>query len=193
MQLGKRLGHKKSRNGCLRCKARRVKCDELRPCTNCVRHHVECSLVTSSTAATSACSPPSVQTASVTAAPGSAPAPSSSPLVLALGLREQPGPEPEPERYTSTHRVADEPWACQSPIATQQDHGNISFVQTILVHFSLSQRLPILLHRRSTQLQEPHRNIMRKATRARANVLHETGCRVFNSFTTTPPQSGDHS
>ncbi|KAM6538149.1 hypothetical protein FALCPG4_000034 [Fusarium falciforme] len=118
MQLGKRLGHKKSRTGCLRCKARRVKCNELRPCTNCVRHHVECSLVTSSAAATSACSPPS--------APGSAPASSSSPLVVALGLREQhgPEPEPEPEPYTSTHRVADEPWACQSPIATQQDHAS---------------------------------------------------------------------
>ncbi|KAK7217519.1 hypothetical protein V2G26_005522 [Clonostachys chloroleuca] len=43
----KRLGHKKSRNGCLRCKARRVKCDEKRPCGHCIRHGVECSLVSS--------------------------------------------------------------------------------------------------------------------------------------------------
>ncbi|KAI8683388.1 hypothetical protein NCS57_00002900 [Fusarium keratoplasticum] len=53
--------------------------------------------------------------------------------------------------------------------------------------------LPTLLRRRSTQLQERHRNIMSKVTRARANVLHETGCRVFNSFITIPPQSGEHS
>ncbi|KAI5927232.1 hypothetical protein F4810DRAFT_649858 [Camillea tinctor] len=39
-----RVGHRKSRNGCLRCKARHVKCDEGRPCHNCVRHQVECSL-----------------------------------------------------------------------------------------------------------------------------------------------------
>ncbi|CRK42669.1 hypothetical protein BN1723_019031 [Verticillium longisporum] len=28
-----RLGYKKSRGGCARCKRRRVKCDEKRPCT----------------------------------------------------------------------------------------------------------------------------------------------------------------
>ncbi|XPS70023.1 hypothetical protein M3J09_002268 [Ascochyta lentis] len=40
-----RLGHKKSRLGCRQCKARHVKCDELKPCTNCARHGVQCSLV----------------------------------------------------------------------------------------------------------------------------------------------------
>ncbi|EGY19730.1 hypothetical protein VD0002_g5403 [Verticillium dahliae] len=40
-----RLGYKKSRGGCARCKRRRVKCDEKRPCTACVRHGTECSLV----------------------------------------------------------------------------------------------------------------------------------------------------
>ncbi|CAI6300515.1 unnamed protein product [Periconia digitata] len=40
-----RLGHKKSRNGCKQCKARHVKCDENRPCSNCARHGVSCSLV----------------------------------------------------------------------------------------------------------------------------------------------------
>ncbi|KAK7533169.1 uncharacterized protein J3D65DRAFT_72263 [Phyllosticta citribraziliensis] len=39
-----RLGHKKSRNGCVQCKRRRVKCDEQRPCSHCARHGVECSL-----------------------------------------------------------------------------------------------------------------------------------------------------
>ncbi|KAF2259387.1 hypothetical protein CC78DRAFT_475690 [Lojkania enalia] len=41
-----RLGHKKSRNGCRQCKARHVKCDESKPCSNCARHGVQCSLVT---------------------------------------------------------------------------------------------------------------------------------------------------
>ncbi|KAJ2900954.1 hypothetical protein MKZ38_002189 [Zalerion maritima] len=43
-----RLGYTKSRNGCARCKQRRVKCDEKRPCSACKRHHVSCSLVISS-------------------------------------------------------------------------------------------------------------------------------------------------
>lgn len=38
-----RLSHKKSRKGCLRCKARKVKCDELRPvCTACQHHKLFC-------------------------------------------------------------------------------------------------------------------------------------------------------
>ncbi|KAI5918883.1 hypothetical protein F4810DRAFT_689815 [Camillea tinctor] len=40
----KRLGYKKSRNGCRRCKERRVKCDERRPCKACARHSLPCSL-----------------------------------------------------------------------------------------------------------------------------------------------------
>ncbi|KAI1138993.1 hypothetical protein F5Y05DRAFT_383246 [Hypoxylon sp. FL0543] len=40
---GPRLYHKKSRTGCMRCKQRRVKCDETRPsCSSCSRHAVEC-------------------------------------------------------------------------------------------------------------------------------------------------------
>ncbi|KAH6844510.1 hypothetical protein B0I37DRAFT_164637 [Chaetomium sp. MPI-CAGE-AT-0009] len=40
-----RLGYTKSRTGCLRCKQRRVKCDETRPsCKACLRHGIECSL-----------------------------------------------------------------------------------------------------------------------------------------------------
>ncbi|KAH6665307.1 hypothetical protein F5X68DRAFT_177269 [Plectosphaerella plurivora] len=38
----KRFGHKKSRNGCVRCKQRR--CDEKAPCSACSRHRVPCSL-----------------------------------------------------------------------------------------------------------------------------------------------------
>ncbi|KAF1960902.1 hypothetical protein CC80DRAFT_489132 [Byssothecium circinans] len=40
-----RLGHKKSRLGCRQCKARHVKCDENKPCYNCSRHGILCSLV----------------------------------------------------------------------------------------------------------------------------------------------------
>ncbi|KAF2636303.1 hypothetical protein P280DRAFT_510543 [Massarina eburnea CBS 473.64] len=40
-----RLGHTKSRNGCRQCKSRHVKCDEKKPCSNCVRHGVLCTLV----------------------------------------------------------------------------------------------------------------------------------------------------
>ncbi|CAN8101494.1 unnamed protein product [Discula destructiva] len=42
-----RLGYTKSRNGCMRCRQRRVKCDEKRPCSACVRHKVKCSLLDS--------------------------------------------------------------------------------------------------------------------------------------------------
>ncbi|KAF2716829.1 hypothetical protein K431DRAFT_323546 [Polychaeton citri CBS 116435] len=41
------LGTKKSRNGCTRCKRRRVKCDERLPCSNCARRNEACSLLTS--------------------------------------------------------------------------------------------------------------------------------------------------
>lgn len=38
-----RLSHKKSRKGCLRCKGRKVKCDEARPvCTACQHHNLFC-------------------------------------------------------------------------------------------------------------------------------------------------------
>ncbi|KAK4252269.1 hypothetical protein C7999DRAFT_26993 [Corynascus novoguineensis] len=38
-----RRSHKKSRSGCRRCKARKIKCDEVHPrCGNCVKHGVPC-------------------------------------------------------------------------------------------------------------------------------------------------------
>ncbi|KAL0941724.1 C6 zinc finger domain-containing protein [Colletotrichum truncatum] len=54
----RRLGHKKSRNGCLRCKARRVKCDENRPCHRCVAHGTHCSLLDPLPSATAPPTPP---------------------------------------------------------------------------------------------------------------------------------------
>ena len=41
--MAPRLGHNKSRRGCVRCKTRKVKCDETRPqCLACSRHHLAC-------------------------------------------------------------------------------------------------------------------------------------------------------
>ena len=41
--MAPRLAHKKSRKGCQRCKARKVKCDEIHPtCSNCDRHGTPC-------------------------------------------------------------------------------------------------------------------------------------------------------
>ncbi|KAF2436833.1 hypothetical protein EJ08DRAFT_4349 [Tothia fuscella] len=41
-----RAAHTKTRNGCLRCKQRRVKCDEGQPCRDCHRRNEFCNLVT---------------------------------------------------------------------------------------------------------------------------------------------------
>ncbi|KAJ5359412.1 uncharacterized protein N7496_011825 [Penicillium cataractarum] len=43
--MGPRRSHRKSRNGCPECKSRRLKCDERYPCTNCVKHAIQCSYV----------------------------------------------------------------------------------------------------------------------------------------------------
>ncbi|KAI0098086.1 hypothetical protein GGR51DRAFT_539174 [Nemania sp. FL0031] len=45
--MSTRAKHHKSRFGCMRCKQRRVKCDEGAPCENCVRRREECSLSSS--------------------------------------------------------------------------------------------------------------------------------------------------
>ncbi|GJC90226.1 sterol uptake control protein 2 [Colletotrichum liriopes] len=38
----KKVAHKKSRGGCISCKKRKVKCDELYPCKNCLRRNETC-------------------------------------------------------------------------------------------------------------------------------------------------------
>ncbi|CAG8168096.1 unnamed protein product [Penicillium nalgiovense] len=43
--MGPRRSHRKSRNGCPQCKARKLKCDEQYPCTNCTKHAIQCSFV----------------------------------------------------------------------------------------------------------------------------------------------------
>ncbi|KAL1955589.1 hypothetical protein VTO42DRAFT_8392 [Malbranchea cinnamomea] len=43
MPMGTRRSHTKSRNGCIQCKARRIKCDERpSPCSNCARRQITC-------------------------------------------------------------------------------------------------------------------------------------------------------
>ncbi|KAI0103626.1 hypothetical protein GGR51DRAFT_549831 [Nemania sp. FL0031] len=44
-----RLGSKKTRTGCMKCRQRRIKCDEKRPCSACKKHDLECSLVSHDT------------------------------------------------------------------------------------------------------------------------------------------------
>ncbi|RTE80124.1 hypothetical protein BHE90_005331 [Fusarium euwallaceae] len=58
---GKRIGHRKSRKGCLRCKARRVKCDERSPCSACVRHNETCSLTQGMLETSEATSPSKIE------------------------------------------------------------------------------------------------------------------------------------
>ncbi|KAI0470592.1 hypothetical protein GGR56DRAFT_135788 [Xylariaceae sp. FL0804] len=43
--MASRRSHTKSRNGCIECKRKRVKCDEQQPCFNCVRYKVQCTVV----------------------------------------------------------------------------------------------------------------------------------------------------
>ncbi|KAK3302854.1 uncharacterized protein B0T15DRAFT_257907 [Chaetomium strumarium] len=67
-----RLGYTKSRTGCLRCKQRRVKCDETKPsCRACLRHGIECSLSTQPQSATA--SSPSTLGPSASASPSPGP------------------------------------------------------------------------------------------------------------------------
>ncbi|KAF2825959.1 hypothetical protein CC86DRAFT_37058 [Ophiobolus disseminans] len=81
-----RLGHKKSRLGCRQCKARHVKCDELKPCSNCSRHGVPCSLVVGDI---NQPPPPSISVAS-----SSAPKRTTHPLQDATKLEASSTPSP---------------------------------------------------------------------------------------------------
>ncbi|CAG7963041.1 unnamed protein product [Penicillium olsonii] len=63
--MGARRTHRKSRNGCPECKRRRLKCDERYPCTNCVKHAIQCSYIeqdVSTPSATPATQPDSLHT-----------------------------------------------------------------------------------------------------------------------------------
>ncbi|KAK4119801.1 hypothetical protein N657DRAFT_658783 [Parathielavia appendiculata] len=80
-----RLGYTKSRTGCLRCKQRRVKCDETKPsCKACVRHGVECSL-------------------SLSTDPNNANSPSPASSANHAGI-PSPGPSPGPQSHLAPSR-----------------------------------------------------------------------------------------
>ncbi|GME49325.1 hypothetical protein GTA08_BOTSDO00362 [Neofusicoccum parvum] len=99
-----RVGHKKSRFGCIRCKQRHVKCDEQRPCGNCARHQVPCSLVLATLSPDDAAQPPPAPTPTDAArssncspfhASRSASDASQSPSTLPLPQRPSHGPSPQ--------------------------------------------------------------------------------------------------
>ncbi|KAH6614395.1 hypothetical protein B0J18DRAFT_446954 [Chaetomium sp. MPI-SDFR-AT-0129] len=113
-----RLGYTKSRTGCLRCKQRRVKCDETRPsCKACLRHGIECSLSTQ----TNAHSPGASSTAAGTPPPAPSPQLPPSRRNRTRPINPQPptsgppppdhGPEtgPSPSASALTPAVADSP------------------------------------------------------------------------------------
>ncbi|KAB8304781.1 hypothetical protein EYC80_004129 [Monilinia laxa] len=57
MHSGSRKPHRKVRTGCRVCKGRKIKCDENKPsCNNCIRHSVQCDIMTTSGAVTPAAS-----------------------------------------------------------------------------------------------------------------------------------------
>ncbi|KAK0724050.1 hypothetical protein B0H67DRAFT_481487 [Lasiosphaeris hirsuta] len=97
-----RLGYTKSRAGCLRCKQRR--CDETRPCKACVRHGVQCSLVTPRSSDGSSSPTPPRQSA----APQSAP-PALLPSFTPLPNRSRPIQQrPVQQRPASRNTQADD-------------------------------------------------------------------------------------
>ncbi|KAK3367759.1 hypothetical protein B0H63DRAFT_85984 [Podospora didyma] len=95
-----RRTHKKSRTGCMTCKARKIKCDERHPsCLNCIAHGVECPFLSIKPGATpilsssskKSRSPKPVVSPSSTATLLPSPHPSGSPTTPApLGIIEQP-------------------------------------------------------------------------------------------------------
>ncbi|TEA21058.1 Sterol uptake control protein 2 [Colletotrichum sidae] len=116
----RRLGHKKSRNGCQRCKARRVKCDENRPCHRCVAHNTHCSLLDAPPpppSITAPLTPPTVSSGQyATAVQGSAAgggiAPSDaslSPAATASAFTSPYAPDPAPHPAASTSASAPDP------------------------------------------------------------------------------------
>ncbi|EDO65360.2 hypothetical protein GE21DRAFT_9607 [Neurospora crassa] len=94
---GPRLGYTKSRNGCARCKLRRVKCDEVKPsCRACLRHGVICRYKSSGQTEASGSTP---EPSSTRSGPGSgsgsrlgtAPLPGSGGTSFNFGLPIAPG------------------------------------------------------------------------------------------------------
>ncbi|KAK4673309.1 hypothetical protein QC763_110760 [Podospora pseudopauciseta] len=106
-----RRSHKKSRAGCRRCKARKIKCDEVHPrCGNCVKHGVACDfehpevLADLQAAAAAAAQTPSTPATTVNF--GSPIVPSAGHLSLASAPLARPLPPPPMSTTTAPgHRL----------------------------------------------------------------------------------------
>ncbi|KAK0610798.1 hypothetical protein B0T14DRAFT_439603 [Immersiella caudata] len=111
-----RLGYTKSRSGCLRCKQRRVKCDEQQPCRACVRHNVECSL----TASRSSSEPPSARTTR-TASPATQP-----PSLTDRGRHLQPSTSKPLDPQLQANHLSPTSYTSPPPLTTNQPLGTPS-------------------------------------------------------------------
>ncbi|VUC30540.1 unnamed protein product [Clonostachys rosea] len=135
-----RLGHKKSRNGCLRCKARH--CDEQRPCKNCVRFGVGCSLMLgveqNGTVLTAPHSPPPTASSPTPAfLPHHATSPAASPVSVTGIYDQHPvahlacAPPPSVHTSGSDHIVVSPGWTQGEP----QDFFSPNWIQSLqLLH-----------------------------------------------------------
>ncbi|KAI2624755.1 hypothetical protein GGS21DRAFT_541153 [Xylaria nigripes] len=78
-----RRSHKKSRAGCKRCKARKIKCDEVHPrCNNCSKHGVSCDFEHPSIRDTY--SPTTTPLSTAAAAPAATPPPAAADIKVAV-------------------------------------------------------------------------------------------------------------
>ncbi|KAH6877218.1 fungal Zn binuclear cluster domain-containing protein [Thelonectria olida] len=121
-----RLGHRKSRNGCLRCKARHVKCDEKRPCTNCVRFDLPCSLLNN---------PSSTNTSPDEAAAGD---PSASPPLSRGTRRSREPPAGRARLATSPRKAQNEAIVAPTPRVSSPAPTAVPSPQTVHVPSPLS-------------------------------------------------------
>ncbi|KAL2263956.1 hypothetical protein VTK26DRAFT_3950 [Humicola hyalothermophila] len=147
-----RLGYTKSRTGCTRCKARRVKCDETKPsCKACVRHGIECSLSLTAPTNTSV----SDSGTKATPSPGATPNPPASirrsrarPSDRRPGAQQLPEAGPSP---ASAHTLAESESPAAPPTpdpfpylakfvtgAPEQDTATWVFDLELLHHFTTS-------------------------------------------------------
>ncbi|KAL1838831.1 hypothetical protein VTJ49DRAFT_2188 [Mycothermus thermophilus] len=151
-----RLGYTKSRTGCLRCKQRRVKCDEARPaCGACVRHGIECSLSTAPPPSANKPPPPAparrsrpikaptdASNASTTAANTQPPTPAPS-GDHAGSARSESGPSPDASTLTPAHTpsaTSPDPFPYLTRFVTgpcEEDTANWVVDLELLHHFTL--------------------------------------------------------
>ncbi|KAK4164738.1 sterol uptake control protein 2 [Cladorrhinum sp. PSN259] len=197
-----KLGYTKSRGGCLRCKQRRVKCDENKPCRACVRHGVECSLVSGDSPTSSTTSVSSPQTAVLSPRPAPRPppredAPSSDPFpYFAKFVSGRPDSEIADwvsdmellhQWSTSTFRtLIDEHASPDIQKLWQVEVPQLSFRHTFLLHQILAIAAYHLAYLRPESRQQyalrasQHQNVAIRAMRDElSNVTHENCHALF--------------